>query len=47
LQLDSLSVQFNCSDFKVNADGRDKGRRKGIIREPQQEAGFTNARVAD
>jgi hypothetical protein len=35
LQLDSLSIQFNSPNFKVNTDSRDKRGREGIIREPE------------
>jgi hypothetical protein len=37
LKLDALSVEFNCSDLEVYANGRDERRRPCIVTEAQQE----------
>lgn len=37
LQLDSLPIELDCSDLKVNTDGGDERRSPGILTESQEE----------
>ena len=47
LQFDFLSSQFNCLDFKVNANGRNKSGVKGVITESEQNTGLANSGVTN
>jgi hypothetical protein len=42
LQFNFLSIQFNCANFEINPDGRDKGRSERIVTETQQQATFAD-----
>mmetsp|Transcript_21254 Transcript_21254/g.46125 ORF Transcript_21254/g.46125 Transcript_21254/m.46125 type:complete len:116 (+) Transcript_21254:571-918(+) len=47
LKLDCLTVQLNCTDFKINTNGRDVRLRVSIISKPKEKTRFTNTRVSD
>ena len=47
LQFDFLSSQFNCLDFEVNANGRNKSGVKGVITESEQNTGLANSGVTN
>jgi hypothetical protein len=38
LQLDTLAVEFNGPDLKVNANSRDERGRPGVVTETQEQA---------
>ena len=47
LQLDLLPVQFDGSDFEVDADGGNEGGVEGVLGEPEQDAGLSHPWIAD
>lgn len=47
LQLDGLAFQLDGSDFEIDTNGRNVAFGVGVISETQQQARFTNARIAD
>ena len=47
LQLHRLAIELNRPDLEVDADGRDVALRVRVVGEPQQQAGFPDAGVAD
>lgn len=42
LQLYSLPIKLDCTDFEVYANCGDKGGRPCVVAEPKQETGFSN-----
>ena len=47
LQLDALAIEVDCSDFEVDSDCCDEGRREGVVWEAQQQTALSDARVAN
>jgi len=47
LQLDRLAVELDGADFKVDTNRADVALGVGVVREAQQQARLTDARVAD
>lgn len=47
LKLDAFAVDFDVFDFEVDADGGDEGGGEGVVGVAEEEAGFTDAGIAD
>ena len=47
LELDPLAIEFDRTDFEVDADRGDEGRGEGILAEAQKTARLADTRVAD
>ena len=47
LELDTLAVHLDVFDFEVDADGSDEGGGEAVVGVPEQEARFTDSRIAN
>lgn len=47
MELNGLVIAFNVSDFEIDSDGWKEGFMEEVIRESEENVGFSNGGVSD